>query len=266
MANILKNNVTINFSDKVWSTSNILNSYPWALVGVESQAVFNGNVTDNQTITYDENGNEVVNHDYNGGGIDTYSLISKSDFNAANDYSQAITVGDMKSHIIHEDGTVERVPGEGISGKLTINSGFYASPASAVYVAQGECIINGGVFFGQPDWNQPTQSEKEAEKYPYGRNFLLNLYDANRTAGKASLYVLGGSFIGFDPADNYAEGNDTNFVCEGYKSVEDGVYTYMLKDASNANNGELRTVKVYTVVPESDEREGIPGTQPVPNI
>ena len=262
MANILKNNVTINFGDKVWSTNSILNSYPWALVGVESQAIFNGNVTNNQTITYDEDRNEVVNHNYTGGGVDTYSLISKSDFNANNNYSQAITIGDMKSH---EGG--QRVPGTGVSGKLTINSGFYASPASAVYVAQGECIINGGVFFGQPDWNQKTQSEREAELYPYGRNFLLNLYDANRTAGKAAIYVLGGSFIGFDPAENYAEGtvDASNFVCQGYKSVEDGVYTYMVKDTSCPDNGELRTVKVFTVVPESDPREGNAGNKPVPN-
>jgi hypothetical protein len=39
----------------------------------------------------------------------------------------------------------------------------------------------------------------------------------------------------------------------------------MVKDTSSPDNGKLRTVKVYTVVPESDEREGIAGTQPVPN-
>ena len=263
MANILKNNVTINFGDKVWSTNSILNSYPWALVGVESQAIFNGNLTDNQTITYDEERNEVVNHEYVGGGVDTYSLIGKNDFTSATDYSQAVTVGDMK----RRDAEGHRIAGEGISGKLTINNGFYASPASAIYVAQGECIINGGVFFGQPDINQRTQSEREAELYPYGRSFLLNLYDANRTAGKAAIYVLGGSFIGFDPAENYAEGTveASNFVCQGYKSVEDGVYTYMVKDNSCQDNGELRTVKVFTVVPASDPREGKAGNKPVPN-
>ena len=238
MANILKNNVNINFGDKVWSTSDILNSYPWALVGVESEAVFNGTT----------------------GGVDTYTNINKTQFNSTNCYSQAITIGDMKSHV---DG--QRVPGAGISGKLTINGGVYASPASCIYVAQGECIINGGTFFGQPDHSTTPKTEKEAEKYPYGRNFLLNLYDANRTAGKAKIYVMGGSFIGFDPADNYAEEAGTNFVCVGYKSVEDGEYTYTVKDTYSEDNDTLRTVKVYTVVPESDPREGIAGTQPVPN-
>lgn len=238
MANILKNKVNINFGDKVWSTNEILNSYPWAMVGVESEATFNGTT----------------------GGVDTYSNLKIGQFTSKTDYSQAITVGDMKSHV-----NGQRVAGEGISGKLTINGGTYASPASVVYVAQGTCIINGGRFFGQPDFNQKTQSEAEAEKYPYGRNFLLNLYDANRTAGKAHLYVTGGTFIGFDPADNYAEDNGTNFVCVGYKSVEDGEYTYAVNDASSPDNGKLVTVKVYTVVPDSDEREGIAGTQILPN-
>lgn len=240
MANILKNNVNINFNDKVWSTNEILNSYPWALVGVESTAVFDGTT----------------------GGVDTFSNITKSQFNSTNCYSQAITVGDMKSH----DAEGHRIAGDGISGKLTINGGFYASPASCIYVAQGECIINGGTFFGQPDHSTTPKTEHEIEKYPYGRNFLLNLYDANRTAGKAKLYVKGGSFIGFDPADNFAEEAGTNFVCVGYKSVEDGEYTYTVKDTYSQDNGTLRTVKVYTVVPESDPREGIAGTQPLPTV
>ena len=239
MAIILKNNVTINFNDKVWSTSDILNAYPWALVGVESEAVFNGTT----------------------GGVDTYSNITKSQFHSRTDYSQAITVGDMKSHV---DG--QRVAGEGISGKLTINGGNYVSPASCVYVAQGVCIINGGFFLGQPDHSTSPKTEHEMEKYPYGRNYMLNLYDANRVAGKASIFVTGGTFVGFDPADNFAEEAGTNFVCLGYKSVEDGEYTYMVKDSDCSENGELRTVKVYTVVPESDPREGIAGTQPVPNV
>jgi hypothetical protein len=243
MANILKENITINFEDKVWSTDSLLDSYPWAMVGVESTAVFNATT----------------------GGVDTYSNLTKENFNSHDNYSQAITVGDMKNHIIHEDGTIERVAGEGITGKLTINGGNYMAPSSVVYVCKGDCIINGGLFFGQPDPNQRTQSEKEAEKYPYGRNFLLNLYDKNRTAGTAHIYVTGGTFVGFDPADNYAEGNDTNFVCVGYKSVLDGEYTYMVKDLSSPDNGTLRTVPVYTVVPVDDEREGIAGTQTVPN-
>lgn len=250
MANIIKSNVNINFADKVWSTSEILNDYPWAMVGVESEATFNGNVTDKQFITYDDNRNEVINHEYIGGGVDTYSNLTKNQFNSKTDYSQAVTIGRMNT----------------ATGKLTINGGFYASPATAIYVAQGVCIINGGVFFSQPDHSTTPKSGHEAEKYPYGRIFELNLYDSKGKSGEAAIYVTGGSFIGFDPADNFAEGDNTNFVCTGYKSVEDGVYTYTVKDAFLEGNGmgELRTVKIYTVVPESDDREGISGNKTLP--
>lgn len=32
--------------------------------------------------------------------------------------------------------------------------------------------------------------------------------------------IMGGIFVGFNPADNTAEGAHTNFVAPGYKSVE----------------------------------------------
>lgn len=229
MARILTNNIVINFGDKVWSTDEIINAYPWALVGVETEATFNGTT----------------------GGVDTYTNLNKDQFYSPTDYSQAITVGRMG----------DATP----AGKLTINGGFYASPASAVYVAKGVCVINGGTFMGQPDHSTTPKPGHEAEKYPYGRSFLLNLFDAERTKGRAALYVTGGSFIGFDPADNFAEGDNTNFVCVGYKSVEDGEYTYTVKDRFSGENGTLRTVKVYTVVSEDDPREGISGTQTLPN-
>ena len=233
-AQILKNDITINFGDNVYSTSNILNAYPWALVGVEANAAFKGTT----------------------GGIDTYSNLMKGDFNAKTDYSQCVTVGDMKAR---GDRT------GAVAGSLVIKSGVYKSPASVVYVAKGECIISGGFFFGQPDPNQPTRSQEEAEKYPYGRNFLLNCYDANYTNGTAAIYVTGGKFAGFDPADNYAEGNGTNFVVTGYKSVlTDETFTHTVKDTSSDANGTLRTIPVYEVVPVDDPREGIAGTLTIP--
>ena len=52
----------------------------------------------------------------------------------------------------------------------------------------------------------------------------------------------------------------------GYKSVlTDETYTYTVKDTHNPENGTLKTVPVYQVVPASDEREGIAGTVVIPN-
>ena len=38
--------------------------------------------------------------------------------------------------------------------------------------------------------------------------------------GKCAIKIMGGIFVGFNPADNTAEGAHTNFVAPGYKSVE----------------------------------------------
>ncbi|MBO6254847.1 MAG: hypothetical protein J6O49_14570, partial [Bacteroidaceae bacterium] len=62
-----------------------------------------------------------------------------------------------------------------------------------------------------------------------------NCYDANRAAGTAKIVVTGGKFYDFNPADNSAEGEHTNFVAEGYhvEVSQDGdstVYT-VKKDA-----------------------------------
>ena len=45
-----------------------------------------------------------------------------------------------------------------------------------------------------------------------------NMQDTNRSKCTAKIY--GGTFVGFNPADNTAEGTGTNFVADGYKSVE----------------------------------------------
>lgn len=104
-----------------------------------------------------------------------------------------------------------------MNGKVTINGGTYTntkiqgndSHYDLIY-AQGnaQIIINGGRFEGKtPAW-------------------LLNIYDDDIKT--ASIKVKGGEFVGFDPANNKAEGEGTNFLADRdkYKSVaKDGVYT-----------------------------------------
>ena len=80
-----------------------------------------------------------------------------------------------------------------------------------IYASGTGCIeINGGVFeAAKPEWT-------------------LNCKDADYKAGTAKIIVKGGSFKGFDPANNSAEGAGTNFVADGYKSVKEGEY-YVVK-------------------------------------
>lgn len=67
-----------------------------------------------------------------------------------------------------------------------------------------------------------------------GSPYLLNCYDANYRNGTAKIVVTGGKFYDFNPADNSAEGEHTNFLAEGYhveettvteEGVEHTVYT-----------------------------------------
>jgi hypothetical protein len=244
MARILKENVSIDFGNKMWSSNEKFDAFPAAFVHVLSNATFDGN----------------------DGGIDMYSNFGEDDFDDRNNSCFAITIGDMKTR--NQDGSRGHIATsheEAMTcpkGNLVINGGIYmAVGCTCVYVTNGTCEINGGTFFSQPSSSTPSVSDDEKAKYGPYRGFLLNLYDKLGKWGDASLVVKGGSFIGFDPADNYAEGDHTNFVATGYKSVEDGEYTYMVKDTNRPDNGTLVTVKVYTVVPSNDEREGINGNK-----
>ena len=50
--------------------------------------------------------------------------------------------------------------------------------------------------------------------------YLINCQDEPYKDGKCAIKIMGGIFVGFNPADNTAEGAHTNFVASGYRSVE----------------------------------------------
>lgn len=104
------------------------------------------------------------------------------------------------------------------SGTVVINDGIYknetdgsARGTDLIYASGTGCIeINGGIFeAAKPEWT-------------------LNVKDTDYKAGTAKIIVKGGSFKGFDPANNNSEGVGTNFVADGYKSVLEGEY-YVVK-------------------------------------
>lgn len=93
---------------------------------------------------------------------------------------------------------------------LTINGGYYYGGGTAIQVQKGTLVINGGTFAVEP-YSSPV----------YGYKFLLNCIDANYKNGTAKIIVKGGTFVNFDPSNNAAEGEGTNFVAEGYKVVSE---------------------------------------------
>lgn len=92
---------------------------------------------------------------------------------------------------------------------LTINGGTYYGGGTAVQVQKGTLTINGGHFAVEPFGD------------PYGYNFLLNCVDSAYKNGIAKIIVKGGTFVNFDPSNNTAEGEGTNFVADGYKVVSE---------------------------------------------
>lgn len=98
----------------------------------------------------------------------------------------------------------------GGNAKVTINGGNYFGIAAAIY-AQSTAVVevNGGTFMAEND--SPEYDPQQ---------FTLNIKDGS----SAQILVKGGKYYKFDPANNKAEGENTNFVVEGYTSVQDGDY------------------------------------------
>ena len=127
-------------------------------------------------------------------------------------------------------------------GTLTINgegeitaAAKDGTPYCAVW-AYGDAVVNiyGGTYkIGYPtgDYNDLIYAKDNAVINIYAgtfynsgkdNSFVLNLKDGSA----ADINVYGGSYENFDPANNNSEGPGTNFVVDGYKSVEaSGWYT-----------------------------------------
>lgn len=98
------------------------------------------------------------------------------------------------------------------NAKISLEGGTYKQQISntsdsqfdMIYALRGSVYIKGGTYeSATPAWT-------------------LNCKDEYYKSGEASIEVSGGTFKGFDPADNKAEGDGTNFMAEGYYTVKGG--------------------------------------------
>ena len=101
------------------------------------------------------------------------------------------------------------------ASKCTIENGAFTGNISAAYVFDGSLTINGGTF----DIRQLSGGHGD-------RRFTINCYDSNYKNGTARVSISGGTFNGFDPANNLAEGTGTAFTAPGYTSVANANGTY----------------------------------------
>lgn len=113
-------------------------------------------------------------------------------------------------------------------GNVVINGGTFYGAMSAVQVQKGTAYINGGFFDLAPTIKAYNTPENAYERY------LINCVDASYKNGTAVIEIRGGTFVNYDPSNNAAEGEGTNFVADGYTVISE-------KQA----NGDIW----YTVVP-----------------
>lgn len=105
---------------------------------------------------------------------------------------------------------------KGADAKLIIRSGdYYSNSASVVQVSEGNCEIYGGTF--------RISDSAEAQ---WGTKYLLNVLDKKK--GSAKITVYGGTFYGFNPAEDNKQEVE---VAEGYKVVKSGTAYTVIKDA-----------------------------------
>ena len=138
-----------------------------------------------------------------------------------------------------------------INGNLTIKgnvAGTEDAPqkgmASAIIIRDGRVVINGGHFIGGKDRSGGTCpaiilyssgtsynatliiNNGVFEAATDDATFLINC-DSN-SKGTNVVQIKGGTFVGFNPADNNADGEHTHYVADGYVSTK---ITYNGKDA-----------------------------------
>lgn len=186
-----------------------------ALFATGGEAILTEDLVLDKTVAV-ETGKEVV-LDLNGKTISNTTDIWNT---AANDWSLLSVRGG--SLTIKGAGTLQAKENDCFAvdvmdgGKVVIEDGTYVGNVHAVYVFEGSVEINGGKYSIQ----QPSELPS-----PYG--YVLNCYDANCKNGTAKIMVSGGEFEKFNPADCAAEGAHTNFLADGYMSVEaeEGVWT-----------------------------------------
>ncbi|MBP3668847.1 MAG: hypothetical protein J6J26_04680 [Bacteroides sp.] len=181
-----------------------------------------GDVTLMSTVelpTTQEISNE-VSIDLNGNDI-----IATTPYDASQDMVSAILVKDGAKLTIDGEGSISggasnkfNIAVRANAGEVTIKNGkFYVGKDDAsstdqqVIYATGTSIITieGGEFMVVDENGDPITSSLK---------YLLNQKDADRSTSK--IIVKGGTFYGFNPADNTAEGANTNFVADGYVSKE----------------------------------------------
>lgn len=131
--------------------------------------------------------------------------------------------------------------------KVTLEGGTYKQQITntsdnhfdLIYVEYGTAYIKGGTYEGAtPEWTLNCKDEH----YPT----------------EANIEVTGGTFVGFDPANNKAEGVNTSFLPEGYTSTKNADGTYTAKKVTYvARIGETRYETLTAAIENAKDSETV---------
>ena len=122
-----------------------------------------------------------------------------------------------------------------MGGNLVIESGTYYAGGTVVNVEKGTATVKGGTFSVYPDVG--TNDSR----------YILNCVDANYENGTAHIVVEGGTFKGYDPRNNLAEGTGTDFVAPGVgvDANSDGTFTAKSGMVAQRIDAAGNSVKAY---------------------
>ncbi len=188
-----------------------------AKIQLQKDIVVSGTVSVKSTVVLDLNGKTISNNiDIWDKNPNDWSLIS------VRENGNLTIIGDGKLQAKENDCYVVDVQDGAI---CTIKGGEYIGNVHAVYVFEGSLYVEGGKYSVQQKYPDATKADE----------FVLNCYDKNRANGTAKIFVSGGEFVNFNPADCKAEGEHTNF----------------LKSGCGVSASKINSEVVYTVVSET---------------
>lgn len=98
-------------------------------------------------------------------------------------------------------------------GTANIHSGYFHTVGGSPKENSSECILIG--YYNTDCYLNITGGIFESDG---DATYLINCMDDYKK--RCHVKVMGGTFVGFNPADNTADGAHTNYVAPGYKSVE----------------------------------------------
>lgn len=188
----------------------------------DSEIILTSNYNPDETIVIEE-GEKTI--ELNGNQLTAPTFVDESD-NSSNSYGLWVKGGKViingQGEIIAQDADYSMAVWAN-GGTVVINDGVFRNGGEncdLIYVSNGGTVeIYGGEFYAT------HRGEGNGTKNEYS---ALNIKDRDRENSKITVY--GGKFFKFNPGDNVSEGEHTNFVAEGYKSIQDGDYWIVIPE------------------------------------